>query len=104
MQRSNVTSDANNVVIPSRGSTLNLQPISEEDSALIHGGKHDQRHGLDRPKERLPNPWWGDKFLSQGFGNGLVINIYQINLAINTILGGSGNSIVNVQANSSANA
>lgn len=83
---------------------MTLQAISEGEAELIHGGKHNQDRNLDRPKERPSNPWLGGKFFGQGWGNGLVINIYQINLAINTILGGAGSSIVNVQGNSSANA
>ena len=83
---------------------MTLQAISEGEAELIHGGKHDLDRKLDRAKEHPSNPWLGGKFVGQGWGNALVINIYQINFAINTILGGAGSSIVNVQGNSSANA
>ena len=81
---------------------MTLQAISEGEAELIHGGKHDQDRKLNRPQERRSNSWFGGKFVGQGWGNSLVINIYQYNIAINNILGGSGNSIVNMQGNSSA--
>ena len=85
-------------------STMTLQTISEAEAELIQGGKDNQDRKLDRPQERPSNAWMGGKSVGQGWGNNLIINIYQINLAINTILGGAGGSIVNVQGNSSANA
>jgi hypothetical protein len=104
MQTNTLTSKRLDVVSRLTSSPLTLQAISEGEAELIHGGKHDHDRKLDRSKERPSNPWLAGKFVGQGWGNGLVINIYQINLAINTILGGAGGSIVNVQGNSSANA
>jgi len=104
MQTNTLTGKRLDVVSRLTSLPLTLQAISEGEAELIHGGKHDQDRKLDRPKERPSTPWLGGKFVGQGWGTGLVVNIYQINLAINTILGGAGGSIVNVQGNSSANA
>ena len=104
MQTQTLSSERLIIFSQLKNSSMTLQAISEGEAELIHGGKHDHDRKLDRPKERPSNPWLAGKFVGQGWGNGLVINIYQINLAINTILGGAGGSIVNVQGNSSANA
>lgn len=87
-----------------QASKLVFQSISDQDCEIIHGGKNDQLGRQDKAKDSRLKPWPGDKLLNQSLGNVLVINIYQINLAINTILGGNGNSIVNIQGNSSATA
>lgn len=104
MQTNTLTSKRPDAVSRLTSSTMTLQAISEAEAELIHGGKHDHDRKLDRPQERPSSQMMGGKFAGQGWGNNLIINIYQINLAINTILGGAGGSIVNVQGNSSANA
>ena len=104
MQTNTFTSERLDVVSRLTSSTMTLQAISEAEAELIHGGKDNQDRKLDRLQERPSNARMGGKIVGQGWGNNLIINIYQINLAINTIIGGAGGSIVNVQGNSSANA
>jgi hypothetical protein len=38
-------------------------------------------------------------FGSPAFGGSMSVNVFQINLAINMIFGGNGNSILNMQGN-----
>ena len=109
MKTNTLTSESLDIVNLLKNSSMPLQAISEREAELIYGGKDNQYRKLDRPQERPLNAWMGGKIIDQGWGNNLIINnliinIYQINLAINTIIGGAGGSIVNVQGNRSANA
>jgi len=104
MQTNTLTSERPDAVSRLTSSAMTLQAISEAEAELIHGGKDNRDLKLDRRQESPSMPRMGGKVVGQGWGNNLIINIFQINLAINTILGGAGGSIVNVQGNSSANA
>lgn len=81
-----------------------IQPISDRDCEAIQGGKHDQQGKPSHAKDGKLKPWKDNPLFSGGLGSALVINIYQINLAINTILGSNGSSIVTMQGNNSATA
>jgi hypothetical protein len=71
------------------------------------------RHGRDRDDSRhrsgacRSNNDGGRSYPSIGFFGGqssglFSINIYQINIALNMIMGGTGNSIFNLQGNQAA--
>jgi len=86
-----------------------LCSLGDCQTELVMGG----RHGRDRDDSRhrsgacRSNNDGGRSYPSIGFFGGqssglFSINIYQINIALNMIMGGTGNSIFNLQGNQAA--
>jgi hypothetical protein len=77
-----------------------MSPLGDQDCEMIQGGGRGRGEDLSRHQRKDNKP-------SSGGGRGLpfanifIVNIYQFNVAVNTILGGTGNSIANFQANGS---
>ena len=86
-----------------------ISSLGDCQSELVVGG----RRGLDRDDSRhrsgpcRPHRDGGGSSRLIGFFGGqpsgpFAINIYQINIALNMIMGGTGNSILNLQGNQTA--
>jgi hypothetical protein len=86
-----------------------IHPLGDCQTELIMGG----RHGRERDDSRhrsgscgrtsgggLSYPLFG--FFGGQSSVPFAVNIYQINFALNMIMGGNGNSILNFQGNQSA--
>lgn len=86
---------------------LPFSPLSDCQSEQICGGRRGRvddsgsRCGSrsDRVKERSPIGSLLGSYGSQAFGGLMSVNVFQLDLAINMIFGGSGNSIFNLQGN-----
>jgi hypothetical protein len=82
-------------------------PLSDCQSEQISGGRRGREDDSgsrcgsrsEREKERSPIGSLMGGYGSQAFGGLMSINVFQINLAINMIFGGNGNSIFNMQGN-----
>ena len=92
------------------GSSSDLLPffaLSDCQSEQISGGRRGREDDSGsrcgsrsgREKERSPLGSLMGGFGSQSLGALLSVNVFQINLAINMIFGGNGNSIFNMQGN-----
>ena len=77
-------------------------PISDRDCEIIQGGRRGRGEDLPRNQRREGKSSCGGGRGVSSLANVFVVNIYQFNIAVNTILGGTGNSIGNFQANGSA--
>jgi hypothetical protein len=84
----------------------NFCRLSDGQSELITGGRSrgddDSRHrqsGSGRDKQRGHQGSMPGGCGMPSFGGFMSVNVYQINLAINMIFGGAGNSIFNMQGN-----
>ena len=77
-------------------------PISDRDCEIIQGGRRGRGEELPRNHRREGKSSCGGGRGVSSLANVFIVNIYQFNIAVNTILGGTGNSIGNFQANGSA--
>lgn len=86
-----------------------ISSLGDCQAELIVGGRHgsereDSRHGSGscrRHRDGNQNSPVIGAFGGQSSGQ-FGINIYQINIALNMIMGGTGNSILNMQGNQAA--
>lgn len=87
---------------------VHFTTLADCESELISGGRRGRgdddagsdrrsRSGRDSQPGQLGSLMGG--FGSPAFGGSMSVNVFQINLAINMIFGGNGNSIFNMQGN-----
>ena len=86
---------------------LSFYTLSDCQSEQISGGRRGREDDSgsrcgsrsEREKERSPIASLMGGFGSQALGGLISTNVFQLNLAINMIFGGNGNSILNMQGN-----
>jgi hypothetical protein len=96
------------LVFGSSVAPLPFYTLSDSKSEQISGGRRG-RGGDDAGSDRRSRSGRGCQpgqlgsliggFGSQSFGSLMSVNVFQLNLAINLIFGGNGNSILNMQGN-----
>ena len=95
------------LVVGSSVAPLPFYTLSDSKSEQISGGRRGRegdsgsRCGSrsQREMERSPRGSLIGGFGSQSFGGLMSVNVFQLNLAINMIFGGNGNSLFNMQGN-----
>jgi hypothetical protein len=95
------------LVVGSSMDSLPFDILSDCQSEQISGGRRGREDDSgsrcgsrsEREKERSPLGSLMGGFGSPAFGGSMSVNVFQINLAINMIFGGNGNSIFNMQGN-----
>jgi len=88
---------------------LVIYPLGDCQAELIMGGRHGRERDDSRHRSGSCGRTSGGGLSSPVFGYfggqssfPFAVNIFQINLALNMIMGGNGNSIFNLQGNQSA--